>query len=71
MDTAFMTYAEGSFFIEAATSSPSKEFGSSITRLYETLRGQRHYPCDDLVPQGNSLAHILSGDAFRVTSTAA
>lgn len=71
MDAAFITYAEGSFFIESATASPSKEFGSSIPRLYESLRGLRHYPCDDLVPQGKSLAHLLSGDAFHVTSTTA
>jgi hypothetical protein len=67
MDKAFTVYAEESYFINQAGSSPSKQFGGEITRLYATLGGRKAYPCDDLKTQGKTLAYVLSGDAFRVS----
>ena len=70
MAASFGLYAEESFFLETASAAPSRAFRGDIPALYDSLRGRRVYPCDDLVAQGKTLAHVISGDAFRGTTTA-
>ncbi|MBX0330034.1 prokaryotic E2 ligase family D protein [Oscillochloris sp. ZM17-4] len=64
MEAGFRIYAEDSFFIERATSTPSRQFGGDLIKLYASLTGRRAYPCDDLVPQGKRLSAVIRGEVF-------